>query len=63
MFCHVIFFFLIIDLSFLISAVITQIFNQIAEPVFCTRIPSKEAKAEIEIHPVTTEAKIRKCSI
>ena len=26
-------------------------------------IPNKEAKAEIEIHPVIVEAKIRKCSI
>ena len=26
-------------------------------------IPSKEANAEIEIHPLTTEAKIRMCSI
>ena len=41
------------------SAVITQIFNPIAELV----IPIKIAKAEIEIHPVTAEAKIRKCSI
>ena len=27
------------------------------------RIPTKEAQVEIEIHPITGEAKIRKCSI
>ena len=26
-------------------------------------IPSKEAKAQIETHPVTVEAKINKCSV
>ena len=31
--------------------------------VITIEILSKEAKAEIEIHPVTAEAKIRKCSI
>ena len=40
-----------------------QIFNPIAELVFPIGIPSKEAKAEIEIHPVIAEAKIRKRSI
>ena len=53
------FFFLIIDLNLLIPEVIAQI----AEVVIHIGIPSKEAKAEIEIHPVTTKAKIRKCSI
>ena len=42
------FFLLIIDLYFLIPAVIAQIF--------------KEAKSEIEIYPVIAEAKIRKIS-
>ena len=55
------FFFLIIDLCFLIPAAIAQIFNPIAELVISTGLPSKEAKAEIEIHPVTVEAKIRNC--
>ena len=45
-------FFLIIDLYFLIPAVITQIFNPIAELVIPIGIPTKEAKAEIEMHPV-----------
>ena len=56
-------FFLIIDLQFLTPVSITQIFNPIAELVILIVIPSKEAKAEIEIHPVIAEAKIRKCSI
>ena len=44
-------FFLIIDLYFLIPAVITQIFNPIVEPANPIGIPTKEAKAEIETHP------------
>ena len=35
--------------------------NSIAELV--TGIPRKEAKSEIEIHPVTVEAKVRKCPV
>ena len=57
------FFFLIIDLYFLIPAAIAQIFNPIAELVILIGIPSKEAKAEIEILPVIAETKTRKCSI
>ena len=57
------FFFLIIDLSFLMAASIAQMFNSIAEPVLPIGKPSNEAKAEIEIHAVIVEAKIRKCSI
>ena len=56
-------FFLIIELFFLISEVIAHIFNPIAELVIPIGIPIKEVKAEIEIHPVILEAKIRKCSI
>ena len=56
------FFFVIIDLYFLIAGVIAQIFNAIAELVMPIGIPSKEVKAEIEIHPVIVEAKIRKDS-
>ena len=55
--------FLIIDLYCLITAVIVQIFNPIAKLVTPTAIPSKEAKGELDIHPVTAEATIRKCSI
>ena len=56
-------FFLIIDLFFLIPAVIAPIFNPIAELVIPVGIPIKEAKAEMETHLVIAEAKIRKCSI
>ena len=57
------FFLLIIDLHFLIPAVTAQIFNPIAELIIPIGIPSKEAKAEIEIHPVIVGTKIRKSSI
>ena len=43
------FFFLIIDLYFWINAVIAQIFIPTAELVMSVGIPTKEAKAEIEI--------------
>ena len=56
-------FFLIIDLYFLINVVNAQIFNPIAELVIPIGIATKETKAEIEIHPATAEAKIRKHSI
>ena len=57
------FFFLIIDLYCLIPPVIAQTFHHIGEHVIPIGIPIKEAKLEIEIHPVTVEAKIRKCLI
>ena len=53
-------FFLIINLYFLINAVIAQIFNRIAELVIPIGIPIKEVKAGIEIRPVILEPKIRK---
>ena len=56
------FFFLIIDLYLLIPAVLAQTFNPIAELAISIGIPTKEARAEIEIHLVTAEAKIRKSS-
>ena len=52
-----------IDLYFSIAAAIAQIYNPISELLFPIGTPSKEAKAEIEIYPVTTETEIRKCSI
>ena len=55
-------FLLIIDLYFLIPVVIAQIFIPTAEFVIPIGMPNKEAKAEIETHPVTEEAKISKCS-
>ena len=57
------FFFLIIDLYLLIPAVIAQVFNPIAELIIPIGIPTKEAKAELEPHPVIVEAKIIKRSI
>ena len=56
------FFFLIIDWYFLIPVVIEETFDLVAELVISIVIPSKEAKAEIEIGPVVVEAKIRKYS-
>ena len=53
-------FFLVIDLYFSILTVVVQTFNPIAELVIPIGIPSKEAKAEMEIHPITVETKIRK---
>ena len=52
------FFFLIIDLYFLIPAVIAQIFNLTGELVIPieTKEATKEAKAEMETHPVIVEA-------
>ena len=45
-------FFSFIDLYFLIPAVITQNFNQIAERVIPIGIPTEGAKAKRKIHPV-----------
>ena len=56
------FFFLIIDLYFLIPAVIAQIFNPIAELVIPIEIAIKDAKGKNEIYPVILEAKTWKCS-
>ena len=57
-------FFLIIDLYFLIFAVVTEIFIFIAELAIPTGMPTKEGTAEIETHPVVNvEAKISKCSV
>ena len=50
-------------LYFIIATVIGQIFNPIAEPIIPIRISTKEAKAEIEIHPVIVEPKIRKFNV
>ena len=49
------FLFLFIDLYFSIPAVIAQIFNPIAELVTPIGTPTKEAKAEMETHPLTVE--------
>ena len=51
-------FFLIIDLYFLIHAVITQMFNPTEELAIPTETSTTEAKAEIERHSEKVEAKI-----
>ena len=56
------FFFLITDLYLLVT-VIMQIFIVTVELPIHTGIPTKEAKAEMETHPVTVKAKISKCSV
>ena len=57
------FFFLNYWLILLIPAAIAQILNPIAELVIPIGIPTKEAKAEMETHPVIIEAKVRKYPI
>ena len=57
------FFSLLIDFYFLIPEVIAKIFNPTTELAMPIGIPTKEAKVEIETHPVTVEAKISKYSI
>ena len=54
--CFFFYFFpLIIDLYFLIPAVIAQIFSPVAGLVIPIAIPSKEEKEEIEIHLVIVQ--------
>ena len=62
-FSCIFFLFLIIELYFLIAAVIAEIFHLTVELVVPIGLPTKETKAEIEIYPVTAEAKIGKCSM
>ena len=57
-FCY--YLFIIINLRFLIPAVIAKISNHIAEVEIRIEISSKKAKAEIEMHPVTSTTKINK---
>ena len=51
--------FFLIDLCFLIPAVIIQIFNPVAELVIVRGIPTKEAKGEMETHPIIVETILR----
>ena len=53
-------FFLIIELFFLIHPAIGQILNPIAELATPIGIPTKEAKSEMETHPVIVEIIINK---
>ena len=57
------FFFLTIDLYFLIPAVIKQILNPIAELVIPIVTPTKEPKAYIETHTLIVEISWSKWSI
>ena len=56
-------FIFLIGLYLLIPAVITQIFNPIAELVIHIKIPTKEAKKEIETNPVIVEITISESSV
>ena len=47
---------LIVDLYFLVPAIFIQFF--IVAPELATGIPTKEAKVEMETHPVTVISKI-----
>ena len=58
----VFFFFLIIDLYFLIPALIPQIFVPTAELVIPAGMVTNEANAEIEMEPATVETNISKFS-
>ena len=51
-------FFLIIDLYFLILAIIAQRFSPIIELIIPLEISIKEAKGEMEMHTVTEKAKL-----
>ena len=51
-----------IELYFLIPAVIAQLFNPTAELVMSTAMASNEVNSEIETHPLIAETKPRKCS-
>ena len=55
--------FLIIELCFLIPAVIKQIFIAAAELSIPTGMPTKGEKAQIETHPVSVETKASECSV
>ena len=57
--CYFLFFF-IIDLQFLIPAVVAQIFLPTVELVTLTGTQTSEVHAELETLSVTVEAKIRK---
>ena len=54
---------LTIDLYFLIPPVVTQISIVVVKLAIPTGIPTREAKAENDTIPVTSEAKISKGSI
>ena len=53
----------IINLYFLILAVIAQMFHPTAEHVIPIGIQTNEQSAEIKTQPVTAEARISNCSM
>ena len=55
------FFFLVIDLYFLVPAVIEQFFNPIAELVVPTETPTKEAEVEMGYSTLFTHQFISVC--
>ena len=55
--------FLIIDLNFLIIAVVARVFIPTVKLAIPAGITTEEAKGEMEIHPATVEAKISNCLI
>ena len=57
------FFFKDLTYNFEFLQLLLKFFNPITELVIPTGIPTKEAKAEIEKHPVTVETNISKCLI
>ena len=63
LFYHAFSSFSVIDIYFLIPAVIAQMFNPTAEFTIPIKIPTKKAKNYIETYPVTAETKIDKCLI
>ena len=63
LFYHVSFFFVLIDWYLLIPAVTADVFNPTAKLVISMGIPAKEAKTEMETHPVIGETTISKWSI
>ena len=46
------------DVYFLIPAVIIQVINPISELIIPIKIPTKEAKTEMKMHPVIVEITI-----
>ena len=61
--CCLFLFFLIIDLYFLITAVIAPIFKPFAKLVPPTGIGTKPVKVGMETYLVIVDPEIRKCSI
>ena len=57
----IVLFFLIIDLSFLVPAVIAQNVSPTSELLTSIEMPTNEVNAEIETQPLTVETETKKC--